>query len=65
MAGIYKNPEARKEYLKNYYKAHKEALRLKHKEYYKAHQEELKKASKKQYRQKCLAKSETEIQGNG
>lgn len=52
-AGIYKDQEARKAYLKAYYEAHKDEIKKRHKNYYQTNKEHLKRASREQYRRKC------------
>lgn len=54
--GIYKNPEARKAYLKAYYQAHKAKMDARSKDYYQQHKERLKTYQNEYYRRKCAAK---------
>lgn len=53
-SGIYKDPEARKAYLKAYYQAHKVAMDARSKDYYQRHKETIKRASNEKYRAKCM-----------
>jgi hypothetical protein len=52
--GIYKDPAARKAYLKAYYQAHKATMDARSKDYYQRHKEAIKRANNERYRAKCM-----------
>ena len=59
-SGIYKDPEARRAYLKSYYKAHKATMDARSKDYYQRHKEAIKRANNARYRAKCMEQYNSE-----
>ena len=57
---MWKSEEHKKAYFKNYYKAHRDELRVRRKERYQLNKEAEKRANNERYRAKCMEQYNSE-----